>query len=178
MKYIMSEEKKFYLTEKGLRKLKREYRQLRKIRKSKAKGEVPQILHSEDVNPEYLVFQEDLSFLEDKISELKHILKNTDIIKPPPPQEQGQVALGALVKMKLDGKTNQFKIVGTLEANPAKKRISDESPLGKALMGSKVGETVKIDNEKIHHTCKILKVKYPSGIKKKILDLKPKTKKA
>ena len=62
----MIEEKSFYLTRQGLKKIKKEYEELKQMKLSKTKGEAPVILHSEDVNPEYLALQEDLGLLEIK----------------------------------------------------------------------------------------------------------------
>ena len=70
----MAEEKKFYLTAEGLEKIKKEYQDLKNLKLSKTKGEIPKIWQSEDLNPEYLSFQEDLSFLESRIAELEYIL--------------------------------------------------------------------------------------------------------
>jgi transcription elongation factor GreA len=86
---------KFHLTKKGLEKLKKEYQDLKKIRLAKTKGESPPILHSEDLNPEYLSFREDLSFLETRIAELEHILKDVKLIKRPPKTKRNIVNLGA-----------------------------------------------------------------------------------
>jgi len=154
-------EKKFYLTKKGLEKLKKEYQQLKELRMAKIKGkEIPKILHSEDVDPEYLVFQEDLSFLEGRIADLEYIFKNTILIKPPPKEKRNVVNLGATVTLEeKDGSINEFTIVGTLEANPGEGKISSESPVGKALVGKKIGDEVLITSP-IRVVYKIKKIKY------------------
>lgn len=156
----MPEEKKFYLTKKGLERIKKEYRDLRELRMAKAKGEVPKILQSEDINPEYLSFQEDIGFLESRITELDNILKNAEPIKVPPKDKQNIVGVGATVTLEeSDGSLNEFMIVGTLEANPSGGRISSESPVGRALMGHKVGEEIVITSP-IKVPYKIKKIKY------------------
>lgn len=156
----MAEEKKFYLTKKGLEKIKREHRDLKELKLAKTKGESPKILHSEDLNPEYLVFQEDISFLGSRIIELENILKNVELIKIPPKEKQNTVNLGATVTLKeKDGKINEFMIIGTLEANPGEGKISSESPVGKTLLGHKIGEEVMITSP-IKVIYKIKKIKY------------------
>ena len=141
----MSGEKKFYLTKEGLEKIKKEYGDLKKLRLAKTQGEIPRIWQSEDVNPEYLSFQEDLNFLETKLVELEHIVKNAELIKTPLKEKQDTVWLGAMVTLEdADKHINEFKIVGTLEANPGEGKLSSESPVGKALLGKKVGEEVVI----------------------------------
>jgi len=153
------EEKKFYLTKEGLEKFKKEYRDLKNLKLSKTKGEIPKIWHSEDLNPEYLSFQEDLSFLESRIAELEYILKNTELIKPPPKEKQNMVNLGATVLVEVDGQNDEFMIVGSLEANPAIGKISNESPVGRMLLGHRVGDEVVVSSP-IQTVYKIKKIKY------------------
>lgn len=155
------ENKKFYLTKKGLERIKQEYETLKKIRIAKTSGEeVPKIWESEDVNPEYLAFQEDLEFLESKVAELEYILKNVEIIKKPPRSEQNKVYLGATVTLQeAGGSINEFMIVGTLEANPNEGKISSDSPVGRALLGKAVGDEVVITSP-IKVVYKVKKIKY------------------
>jgi len=155
-------EKKFYLTKEGLEKIKKEYEDLRKLKLSKTRGEIPKIWHSEDLNPEYLAFQEDLSFLEARLIELEHILKNVEIIKLPLGEKRNVVDLGARVLVEVDGQSDEFTIVGTLEANPAIGKISNESPVGRALLGHKVGDAVVVSSP-IQTVYKIKKIKYLSA---------------
>jgi len=155
----MAQEKKFYLTKEGLEKLKKEFQGLKNLKLAKTKGEIPKIWHSEDLNPEYLSFQEDLSFLESRIVELEYILKNAQLIKPPPKEKHNIINLGARVLVEVDGQSDEFEIVGTLEANPAVGKISNESPVGRALLGHKVGDEVIISSP-IQTIYKIRKIKY------------------
>jgi len=156
----MAEEKKFYLTKEGLEKIKKEYQDLKGLKLAKTKGEIPKIWHSEDINPEYLSFREDLSFLETRIAELENILKNIDLIKPPPKEKRNIVNLGATVLAEIDGEIDEFAMVGTLEADPSNHKISNESPIGQGLLGRRVGETVVIKTPIVNHSCKIIKIKY------------------
>lgn len=151
---------KFYLTREGLEKLKKEYEAFKKMRLAKIDGESPKILHSEDINPEYLAFREDLSFLESRIVDLEYILKNTELIKFPPKAKQNFVNLGATVTLEeSDGQINEFMIVGTLEANPSEGKISSESPVGKALLGHRIGDQIAITSP-IKVFYKVKKIKY------------------
>lgn len=158
----MAEEKKFYLTKEGLEKIKMECQDLKNLKLSKTKGEIPKIWQSEDLNPEYLSFQEDLSFLESRIAELEYILKNAELIKPPPKERQNIVNLGARILVEVDGQKDEFEIVGTLEANPAVGKISNESPVGRALLGHRVGEAVVVSSP-IQTVYKIKKIKYQTS---------------
>jgi len=140
----MIEEKNFYLTRQGLNKIKKEYEELKEMKLSKTKGEAPVILHSEDVNPEYLALQEDLGLLDIKLADLEVILKNARLIKTPAKNERESVGIGATVMVDINGKDNEFTIVGTLEANPDEGKISNESPVGRILLGKKAGDRIAL----------------------------------
>jgi len=152
-------EKKFYLTKEGLEKIKKEYQGLKNLKLSKTKGEIPKIWHSEDLNPEYLSFQEDLSFLETRLIELENILKNAELIQLPSKEKQNTINLGAQVIVEVDGQNDEFTIVGSLEANPSLGRISNESPVGQALLGHRIGDAVMVSSP-IQTVYKIKKIKY------------------
>jgi transcription elongation factor GreA len=63
----------------------------------------------------------------------------------------------------MDGTVEEFKIVGTIESDPANQKISDQSPIGRALLGKKVGNEVKVTTPMVNHGCRILKIKYGSN---------------
>jgi len=158
----MTQEERFYLTKEGLEKIKKEYEDLKNLKLSKTKGEIPKILHSEELNSEYLSFQEDLSFLESRIVELGQILKNAELIKPPSKEKRNVIQLGAKVLVEVDGQKDELEIVGTLEANPTAGKISNESPVGKLLLGHKAGDAVLVSSP-IKTTYKIKKIKYQTS---------------
>lgn len=153
-------ENKFYLTKKGLEKIQKDYESLLELRKMKTTDEVPSIWHSEDVNPEYLSFQEDMNVLEARLTEYEDILKNVELIRAPKGKDRQEIGLGATVTVDLGGEVDTFTIVGTLEADPSQKRISDSSPLGKGLLGRKEGDFVKVIASIVNHDCTVLKVWY------------------
>ena len=157
------ENKKFYLTKQKLKELKQEYESLVAFEKSKTIGEeAPRVLESEDLNPEFLSFQEDMSFLRSKIIELENVLSNHELIKNPSHQDKNIIGLGAKVLVSINGKKDEFVIMGTLEANPSLGKISNESPVGKALIGHKAGEEVVVSSP-IKTIYKIKKIKYLSS---------------
>ncbi len=148
---------KHHLTERGLNKIKRELEELRSERKEKTKGDVPDVFQSEDLNPEFFDFRQEMHFLEKKISELEEIIKNAKIIEPP--EDKSKVALGARVIIEADGQKDEFILVGPLEAEPAEGKISDESPVGKKLIGKKEGDEVEVAS-KVKTIYKIKKIDY------------------
>ena len=153
-------ESKYYLTKQGLEKIKKEHQSLLKFEKKKTTGdEVPSLLHSEEVNPDYLAFQEDMSLLEARLLEYDTILRDVEIISSPPKAKRNEVHVGAKVLVEVDGEKDEFVIVGSLEANPAAGMISNESPVGKVLLGSKVGDVVVV-NSSVVVSYKILEIVY------------------
>ena len=158
----MPEREKFYLTKKGLEGFKKQYQFLKSLRAAKIKGEVPKIWESEDLNPEYLSFQEDLNFLETRLAELENILKNSEIIKPPSKEKANFIDLGATVTAEVEGDKDEFTIVGTLEANPVLGKISNETPVGQALLGHRIGDEVVVSSP-IKTTYKIKRIIYRKG---------------
>lgn len=139
--------KQFHLTAEGLAELKTELTSL--INK---RGEIAQEIASArsqgdlTENAEYHEAKEAQGRNELRIEELEHIVQFSEIIKIP--KKADKVQLGSTVQLKSkSGKPKQFQVVGTVEADPLQGKISDESPIGVALMGKKVGEEVEI---KIH----------------------------
>ena len=154
------DEKIFYVTKKKLQEIKKEHKELVAFERKKTVGvEAPKVLESEDMNPEFVSYHEDMDSLRTKIDELQHVIDHHELIKNPPKTEQHLVGIGAKVHVDEGGKKAEFTIMGTLEANPELGRISNESPVGKALMGRKIGDEVVIDSpEKTKY--KIRNIKY------------------
>jgi transcription elongation factor GreA len=152
-------QQKYYLTRQGLEKIKKELKKLKKQRKVLLEGPGPRAFRFGEVEADYIAFRENLGRLEARISELEEILENYELIKIPPKKEQDKVHLGALVTVEVDDQEDEFFIVGTLEADPAIGKISNECPVGKALMGKKVGDEVVITSP-IKIVYKIKKIRY------------------
>jgi transcription elongation factor GreA len=152
-------EEKIYLTKKGLEKIKKEYQKLLEERKKLLGTQSPQILHSEDLDSEYLVFLQELEILEGRIKEYEKILKNCEVIKIPPKEKQKEIHLGAKVLVEVNGQEDEFEIVDSIEADPAQGKISFKSPVGSALLGKKEGDEVLISSP-VKRVYKIKKVTY------------------
>ena len=152
--------KVFYITKVKLHELQKEYAELIELEQKKSLGmEAPKILESEDLNPEFVSFQEDVGFLRSRIDELQNIIDRHELIKNPAKDMQNTVAVGASVKIDVGGQKDEFVIVGTLEANPAIGKISNESPVGRALLGHKVGDEIVVSSP-VETKYKIKKIKY------------------
>ncbi len=95
-------------------------------------------------NAEYQSARQEQERLENRISEIEHILQNVEVIKKP--KGDSKVQIGSTIKLKSEhsGKTKEFQVVGTVEADPLNGKISDESPIGQALLGKQLGADVEI----------------------------------
>ncbi|MCX6720819.1 MAG: GreA/GreB family elongation factor [Candidatus Staskawiczbacteria bacterium] len=154
------EDKLFYITKEKFQELKKEYAELVDFEQKKSLGqEAPKVLESEDLNPEFVSFQEDIDFLRSRIDELRNVLDHHELIKNPAKDKQGVVAVGAKVRVDVGGQKDEFVVVGTLEANPALGKISNESPVGRALMGHKIGDEVIVPSP-VEMRYKIKNIKY------------------
>jgi transcription elongation factor GreA len=153
----------FYITKGKLYELKKEYEELISFEHKKSlEQEAPKILESEDLNPEFVSFQEDVGFLRSHIDELKNIIDHHELIKSPAKDKQEVVGLGAKVKIDVNGQKDEFVVVGTLEANPALGKISNESPVGKALLGHKIGDEIIVSSP-VEVKYKIKNIKYETS---------------
>lgn len=96
-------------------------------------------------NAGYDAARNDQSFIEGRIRDIESILKRIEIIDEAAASDGNLVTIGSTVTIKIDGDNETYTIVGAVEADPAKGRISNESPFGKALLGRRVGETTQIE---------------------------------
>jgi transcription elongation factor GreA len=136
--------KQFHLTQAGVDELKAELAELTGLR-SEIADRIKTAREFGDLseNMEYSAARQDQERNEARISEIEHILANVQIITAP--KSDGKVVLGSTVVLKSkDGKTKEFQVVGTVEADPLNGKISDESPIGQALIGKKEGQEVEI----------------------------------
>jgi transcription elongation factor GreA len=106
-------------------------------------------------NAEYDSAREEQGLLETRIAEIEDIINNADIIKG---GRKTIIDLGSKVNLTTDGKTVTYTIVGPVEANPLEGKISNESPIGLALFGRKVGDDATITTPKGSVTYKIAEI--------------------
>lgn len=151
--------KNTYLTPKGLLDAKTELEFLKKTKRVQIAERIHQAREYGDIteNSEYDAAVEEQSLMENRISELENVLKSVKIISDK--QTTDFVVIGSTVKIEMDDGIDEFKIVGRVEADPSKKRISNESPLGMALLGAKKGEEVDVATPIVRYKCKVLEIK-------------------
>lgn len=158
MKNKSISEKNIYLTTKGLADLQEELKVLKEVKRKEVAEKIQRAREYGDLaeNSEYDTAREEQAMIEGRIAELEDMLKNAEVIEEI--KENGLVAIGSKVRVQIDGKTDEFIIVGKVEADPAKKRISNESPVGSALLGAKKGEIVEVTTPAASFKCRILQI--------------------
>lgn len=120
------------------------------IKEARAQGDLSE-------NADYDAAREEQAKVEAEIKDLEYMVEHAIIIEA---AKTGVVSLGSIVKIEYvgDDDTDEYKIVGSLEADPFDNKISDESPIGKALCGSKVGDVVSIESPNGSYDVKIISI--------------------
>jgi transcription elongation factor GreA len=141
----MDPNNKVLLTKEGLADLKAEYKELTSVKRP---GAVQRLSDARDLgdlseNSEYAAAKQDLAFIDGRILELEEIIRGAKLISGN--HTKNQVDVGCKVILHINGKKDEYMLVGEWEADPTAKKISHESPLGKALMGKKVGDKVEVE---------------------------------
>lgn len=155
------ENKSYKLTQSGLDKLKIELNQLKVEERMKIAEKIKQALSFGDLseNSEYDEAKNEQAIVETRINELENMIKNSEIIDEDSiTGEEVITGVKVIIKDLSDSSEEQYQIVGTQEANPMQMMISDESPLGRALIGKKAGNKVEIDAPGGKMKFKILKI--------------------
>lgn len=144
---------KFQLTQEGIDEIKAERDRLL-VRRDELAKSIAIAREQGDLseNSEYQISKEEQNKNENRLSEIDNILRNTVMIERP--SGRGQVALGSSVDLlePSTGRKSTFSLVGSLEADPLAGKISDESPLGQALIGKSVGQDILVEGPELATT--------------------------
>ncbi len=153
----MDLQNKIVLTAEGLTELKREHEELVSVKRPEAVTRLALAREAGDLseNSEYAAAKNDLSFIDGRIIELEEIIHGAKIVTT---HGRSHVDVGCKVTVTLGNKKETFHLVGEWEANPMEKKISHSSPLGKALIGKKVGEKVEVEAPAGKNLYKILNI--------------------
>jgi transcription elongation factor GreA len=143
----MSDSKKFLMTYEGVKKLEEELEFLKTIKRVEIKEKIKVARGYGDLseNAEYDEAKNEQAFVEGRIAQLENMLKNASVVDEADISTD-KVSVGSKVKvMDFDFEEElELLIVGSAEANPMDNKISNESPVGKALIGKKVGDVVEV----------------------------------
>ncbi len=149
------------ITKEGLAKIEEELQRLESTRRREVAEKIQQAkeLSSTQNNAEYEDAKNEQAMVEGRIAQLKSLLTNATIIDEDGAHRSKQVMLGSHVKVKTDkGKAQEYTIVGPAEADPRDGKISNESPVGRALIGKKLNDEVQVMAPKGVITMKITKI--------------------
>ncbi len=138
--------KQYQITAEGRKELEKELSELKasrgaiaeKIANARELGDLSE-------NADYDAARDEQGQAETRIAEIEDILLNAEIIKP---RKGSSVVVGSKIELKVNSKKVSYQLVGPVEADPANGKISDQSPIGKALLGKKAGESVEITTPK------------------------------
>ncbi len=150
--------KKIQCTKEGFEELKKELEVLinekkpqtvEKLQRARSMGDLSE-------NSAYTTARDELSLLEGRIKELEEVITNTEIIEKP--IEKSEISIGNQVMVEINSGIENLHVVGEFEADPLNKKLSSTSPIGKALLGKKVGDLIEVEVPTGKIQYKILKI--------------------
>lgn len=138
---------KIQLTLEGLEELKAELKELKEVKLPKVIARVASAREQGDLseNADYHSAKEEQNFVETRISEIEDVISRAEVVKDG--KDKSTISIGSRVELSMKGKTGKtftYEIVGEFEADPEEGKISSVSPLGKALLGKKKGESASV----------------------------------
>ncbi len=149
------------ITKDGLKRIEKELRHLETVRRAEVSEKIRQAkeLSSTQNNAEYEDAKNEQAMVEGRINQLQSLIQHAEIIDEAGAHKSKMVILGSTVKVKSDaGKAQEYTIVGPAEADPADGKISNESPVGRALIGKRVNDEVQVNVPRGIITLKITKI--------------------
>ncbi|MDP3004467.1 MAG: transcription elongation factor GreA [Candidatus Azambacteria bacterium] len=147
-----------YLSQEGIETIKKELQESKIKKRQEIAKRLQEAKDLGDLseNAEYFEAKEAQSFNESRIIELEKLLKNAVVIETP--SEEDVVRVGSIVEVKSNNGSEIFNIVGSAEAKPQEGKISNESPLGRAFLGRKIGDEIEIKSPSGITKYKIIKI--------------------
>ncbi len=135
-----------YLTREGEGALRRELKQLKETRRPALAQKLKDAAAQGDLkeNADYHDAKEQLGFIEGRVQHIENILLNAVIVDDAGPGDEVRIGSTVIIEEVGSGEEEEFKIVGSAEANPRERKISQKSPIGAALLGGKVGAKVQV----------------------------------
>src|SRR5512139_8801 len=151
MQYFLYQESKMpnnFLTKEGYQKLQKELDFLRTTKRQEVAERLHEAMEGGELieNAEYEAAKNEQAFVEGRIQELEMLLATARVIEDNGNDKTGNIQVGSKVTIKEQGyDTETYVIVGAAEANPREGKISNESPIGKAILGHQAGEEVVVE---------------------------------
>ena len=152
-----------FLTREGFQKLQEELDHLRTVKRQEVADRLHEAMEGGELieNAEYEAAKNEQAFVEGRIQELEMLLATARVIEESEKNRpNGMVAVGSTVTIQEQGfDAETYTIVGAAEANPREGKISNESPIGKAILNHQIGESVQVETPSGMYKVKIIKVK-------------------
>lgn len=135
---------KYTMTQIGLEKLKEEMQNLKKVKRPAVIARIKEARELGDLseNADYQDAREEQAFIEGRIDELEAIIKDANVVEI---KSSSEINVGSAVELEVNGQKMTFTIVGPNEAEPSNGSISNESPIGRSLIGHINGDTISVD---------------------------------
>lgn len=156
----MTNKKEIFLTKEGLEEIKEELNILKQEKRPEVIKAIKEAKELGDLseNAEYHAAREEQGILESRIKELEYMVNNATIIEE---KVTDKIRIGSTVEIKYieEEDTDTFKIVGSIEADPFENKISNESPIAKAIIGKKAGMVATVDSPNGKYDVEILAIK-------------------
>lgn len=156
----MSQKEECLLTSEGFLNLEEELNELKMVKRPQIIEAIKDARAQGDLseNADYDAARNDQAVLEARIKELEYMIDHAKIIEET--KKPGKVGLGSTIKISYidDDEEEEYKIVGSLEANPFENKISNESPIGKAVLNKKIGDIISVESPNGSYDIKILEV--------------------
>ena len=157
----MAEAKELYLTQEGLDEIKKELDELKLVKRPEVISALKDARAQGDLseNAEYDAARNEQAVIEARITELEKIFERVEVIREDEVSTDC-VSIGTNVKLEFvdDGESEVYSIVGTTEADPFENKISNESPIAKAILGKKVGDVVTVNTDSANYDVKVLEI--------------------
>ena len=150
-----------FLTKEGFEKLQEELDYLRKVKRQEVADRLHEAMEGGELieNAEYEAAKNEQAFVEGRIQELDLLLATARVIEDNNKKKVDAIQVGATVTIQEDGSEEEtYTIVGAAEANPRLGKISNESPMGRALLNHRVGEDVQVETPDGSYTVRIVKI--------------------
>jgi transcription elongation factor GreA len=156
----MAEVKRVPVTREGLERLKAELDELRNVRRPAIAAAIAEARSHGDLreNAAYDAAKHDQMLIEKRISDLEALLRSAEVMDETEREDRDVVGLGSTVVVEFDGEEERYTIVGAIEAKPSQGRISNESPIGRALLGKREGEVARVMTPGGERTITILRI--------------------
>jgi transcription elongation factor GreA len=150
-----------FLTKEGFEKLQEELEYLRKIKRQEVADRLHEAMEGGELieNAEYEAAKNEQAFVEGRIQELEMLLATARVIEDDKKKKIDTVQVGSTVTIQEDGNEEEtYTIVGATEANPREGRISNESPIGRAILNHRAGDEVQVESPDGSYKVRIVKI--------------------